>query len=139
MTQRQPNAMQNTRPIADIYPDRAAELSRIVGPAFGRCLSLFTSYADMSRATGVPQSTISHMMKGRNPDVEITRLRQERNCELYLDNLQSHEPSPQKNLALPAPEPASNGMFLVSVPSAKAAKFRAVCEMMGLSVVDMDD
>jgi hypothetical protein len=131
-------------------PDR-----HFVGPNFEKCLTKFTDAAEMARCTGIPHSSINHILKGRPVVFEKTRRSYEENCRLYFEifALEPGRAFTATDIANavkpPTPHiettPAQQALdldpqvvFVVSVPSVKAAKLEKVLAMFGAEMVEVD-
>lgn len=119
--------------LAIMNPDR-----HHVGPNFEECLSLFSCQREMSRATNVSDSSINHILSGRPIHRDRTRERYEAMCRVYLESL-TKPPTPhiETTPAQQALDLDTQTVFVVSVPSAKAAKLRKVLAMFGAYFVEV--
>jgi len=115
-----------------------------IGPNFEKCLTIFSSQKEMSRATFIPDSSINNLVSGRLPLREKTVQRYEGLCRVYLaENVERAEnpldvkPEPEKTTQT-ALDLDRAKVFLVSVPTAKADKLKAVLAMFGAEIVEVD-
>ena len=115
-------------------PDR-----HFVGPNFEKCLTEFTNAGEMARCTGIPHSSINHILKGRPIGFESTRKRYEAQCGAYLA-FSTKPPTPhiETTPAQQALDLDPSAVFVVSVPSVKAAKLEKVLAMFGAEMVEVD-
>lgn len=120
--------------LALLTPDRY-----FIGPNFEECLTKFTNAAEMARCTGISNSSINHVLKGRPVVFEETRKRYEGKCRVYLDGLS--KPATPHIEATPTQHALDLNpqvVFVVSVPAPKAAKLRTVLAMFGAEMVEVD-
>jgi len=114
-----------------------------IGPNFEKCLDIFSTQQEMSRATFIPDSSINNLVSGRLPLRDKTIKRYEGLCRVYLTETgNALQPEPSK----PEPEkPTQTALdldqttvFLLPVPAQKADKLKAVLAMFGAEIVEVD-
>jgi hypothetical protein len=111
-----------------------------IGPNFEKCLTVFGSQQEMSRAIFIPDSSINHILNGRPLLRDKTIKRYEGLCRAYLDKIDKQpEPEPEPDKPTQAAlDLDQKKVFLVSVLPGKADKLKAIMAMFGAQIGEVD-